>query len=94
MFIYSTMVRPIFWTVMGLIYALTIAGAPIWAEDLGLAMTWWKWILVALWYLLLSFTFAGSFTLLAEKEPGAWYRFLGSHLALCVILGAVIWFLI
>ena len=79
---------------MGLLYALIIAGAPLWAQDLGLQMTWWKWILSGLWYVLLSFTFAGSFTLLGEREPGAWYKFMGFHLTIVIISGAVLFFLI
>jgi hypothetical protein len=79
---------------MGLIYALIIAGAPIWAQDLGLQMSWWKWILSALWYVFLSFSLAGGFTLLGEKEPGAWYKFMGFHLLLVVISGVVIGLLI
>lgn len=94
MFIYSSIGKAIFWVVMGLIYAVTIAGAPVWAEDLGLQMTWWKWVLAALSYALLSFTFAGSFTLLGEKEPGAWYKFMGFYLSLSIILGAITWFLL
>ena len=94
MITYSPFFKPIFWIVMGLIYALTIAGAPLWAEDLGLHMTWWKWILAGLWYVLLSFTFAGSFTLLGEKEPGAWYKFLGFHLIIAIIFGVIVWSLI
>ena len=94
MITYSPFFKPIFWIIMGLIYTLTVLGVPIWADDLGLQMTWWKWILAALWYVLLSFTFAGCFTLLAEKEPGAWYKFFGFHLILSIILGVVLWYLI
>ena len=94
MFLYSTMMRPFFWIVMGLIYAMIIAGAPVWAEDLGLQMNWWKWLLTAIWYALLSYTFAGSFTLLGEKEPGAWYKFMGFHLIITIILGIGLWFLL
>ena len=94
MFVYSPFFKPIFWVVMGLIYALTALGAQIWAEDLGLQMAWWKWVLVALWYILLSFSFAGSFTLLGEKEPGAWAKFLGFHLIITIIFGIIVWFLI
>jgi len=94
MIAYSSFFKPIFWVIMGLIYTLTAMGAPIWAEDLGLQMIWWKWVLVVLWYVLLSFTFAGSFTLFGEREPGAWYKFLGFHLILSIILGAVIWYLL
>jgi len=45
MFAYSPFFKPIFWLIMGLIYTMTALGAPIWAEDLGLQMSWWKWIL-------------------------------------------------
>ena len=79
---------------MGLLYALIIAGAPLWAQDLGLHMTWWKWILSALWYGLLSFTFAGGFTLLSEKEPGACHKFIAFHLVPVIVSGVILGFLI
>ena len=91
---YSPFFKPIFWIVMGLLYALIIAGAPSLAQDLGLQMSWWKWILSAAWYIFLSYTFAGTFTLLGEKEPGAWYRFLGFYLIITIILGVVFYFLL
>jgi hypothetical protein len=86
---YSTFFKPIFWIIMGLIYALIIAGAPIWMQDMGVQMSWWKWILAAVWYVLLSFSFAGSFTLLGEKEPAAWYRFLFFNLIITIIVGVI-----
>ena len=79
---------------MGLIYALTIAGARVWAEDLGLPMNWWKWLLAAIWYCLLSFSFAAGFTLLGEKEPRAGYYFFGGSLAIMIILGVGLWYLL
>jgi len=94
MFAYSPFFKPIFWLIMGLIYTMTALGAPIWAEDLGLQMSWWKWILAALWYALINFSFAGTLTLMGEKEPGAWYKFLGFHLIISIVLGAVVWSLI
>ena len=90
----STFFKPIFWIVMGLLYALIMAGAPIWSQDLGLHMTWWKWCLATLWYVLLSFSLAGGFTLLGEREPGAWYKFMGFHLIITIIFGAVVWALL
>lgn len=79
---------------MGLLYALAIASAPVWGADLGLAMTWWKWLLVGLWYLFFSYSLAGAFTLLGEKEPGAWYKFLAFHMIIVVFSGIVIWALL
>ena len=94
MIIYSPFFKPVFWIIMGLIYALIIAGAPLWAEDLGLNMTWWKWLLTAIWYGLLNFTFAGGFTLLGEKEPGACNKFIRFNMIIVIATGAVLGFLI
>ena len=94
MIIYSTYLKAVFWMVMGLVYALLIAGAPIWARDLGLQMTWWKWVLAVLWYAFVSYSFAVAFTLKGEEEPGAWYKFLGSHLIIAILLGVILWLLL
>jgi hypothetical protein len=94
MITYSPFFKPVFWIIMGLLYALIIAGAPLWAWDLGLNMTWWKWILSALWYGFLSFTFAGGFTLLGEKEQGACYKFIRFHMIIVIVIGTVLGFLI
>ena len=94
MIAYSPFFKPIFWVVMGLIYTIAALSAPIWATDLGLQMSWWKWLLAAVWYVLINFSFAGSFTLLGEKEPGAWYKFLVFHLIITIIFGVIVWSLI
>jgi hypothetical protein len=91
MFIYTTLVRPIFWIVMGLIYALAIAGARAWAEDLGLDMTWWKCMLAMLWYVLLNIGVASGFTLIGEKEPRAGWAIVAAALIVMVVLGAGLW---
>jgi hypothetical protein len=94
MITYSTFYKPIYWVVMGLIFTITAMGAPIWAQDLGLQMTWWKWTLVVIWYGLLLFSLACAFTLLGEKEPGAWYKFLFFHITVVVILAVGLWYLL
>jgi len=94
MIIYSPFFKSVFWILIGLIYALIITGAPIWAQDLGLQLSWWKWVFSGLWYVLLSFTFAGAFTLFAEREPGAWYKFLGFHLIIAIVSGMVLCYMI
>ena len=91
MFIYATLVRPVFWIVMGLIYALAIAGARVWAQDLGLDMTWWKCMLAMLWYVLLNIGVASGFTLIGEKEPRAGWAILAGALIVMIVLGAGLW---
>jgi hypothetical protein len=96
MFAYSTLLRPLFWLFMGLNYALIIVGARIWVQDLGLQMTWWKWVLSTLWYIGLSVGLAGGFTLLGEREPKAGYYFLGLVIIIALIagigIGLLLWF--
>lgn len=91
MFPHSTILGPLFWIIMGLIYALVIAGAKIWAKDLGLKMTWWKWLLTALWFTMLSTSLAGAFTLFGEDETRAGYYFLGFFMVINIILGVGLW---
>lgn len=88
MFVYSPFLRPIFWVLMGFAYALTFAGAVVWAQDLGLHMTWWKWLLAILWYGIASVGVAGGFTLVGEKEGRAGWYFLGATVIVALILGA------
>jgi len=94
MLLYSTIARPLFWIVMGLIYALMIVGAPVWAEDLGLQMSWWKWLLTGIWYGLLSIGIAASFTLMGEKEPRAGQYSLGLTVVIMIVLGMGLWSLL
>jgi len=94
MLIYSTIARPLFWIVMGLIYALMIAGAQMWAEDIGLQMNWWKWLLAAMWYCFLSIGIAAGFTLMGEKEPRAGYYIAGLTVVIMIILGIGLWLLL
>jgi hypothetical protein len=94
MLLYSTFAKSLFWILMGLLYALMIAGAPMWAEDFGLHMNWWKWLLAAIWFCLLSIGIAAGFTLMGEKEPRAGYTIAGLTVAIMTILGIVLWMLL
>jgi hypothetical protein len=91
MFAYSPFFKPIFWIAMGLAFVLAFAGAVVWAQDLGLQMTWWKWALSALWYGIVSVGVAASFTLIGEKEPRAGWYFLGMSVIAAIILGVGLW---
>ena len=94
MLLYSTIWKAFYWMAMGVLYTIMIAGAPSLADSLGLQMSWWKWLLTALWYVLLSLGVAASFTLMGEKEPRAGQYSLGLTLVIMIILGVGLWSLL
>jgi len=76
-----------FWFGMGAVFVVVVLGARAWAEDLGLSMSWWKWLLALAWYALLNFTLALGFTFIGEGETGAGWRFLAFLGVITAILG-------
>ena len=78
----------IFAFVVGLLTGGVVVGATTWAKALGLRMSWWKWILLALWYFLLLFLLFAGFTFMGEGEVAAGWKTIGIAVVLMVILGA------
>jgi len=78
----------IFAFVVGLLTGGVVVVAATWAKALGLRMGWWKWLLSALWYLLLLFLLFAAFTFMGEGEVAAGWKILGIAVVLMVILGA------
>ena len=72
--------------VVGAVTGMVVAGAIAWAKDLGLRMTWWKWLLAALWYILLNFFVFLDFTMIGEGESGAGLKLLFFQGVLMIIL--------
>lgn len=77
----------IFAFIVGALTGPVIYAAIFWAKELKLRMYWWKWSLVALWYLLLLFFILADFTLMGEGEPGAGWKLLAFQSIIMFILG-------
>ena len=73
--------------IFGAVTGLVVAGAIVWAQDLGLKMTWWKWLLAGWWYILLNFFVFLDFTMIGEGEAGAGWKMLLFQGVIMVILG-------
>ena len=78
----------IFAFLVGLLSGAIIVGAIAWARSLRLKMNWWKWLLSALWYILLLFCIFAAFTFMGEGETGAGWKVLGLAAVVLVVLGA------
>ncbi len=77
----------IFTFITGLVSGAVIVGAITWTKELGLKMNWWKWLLVAIWYLLLLLLVFAAFTFIGEGEPAAGWKVLGISVVVMFILG-------
>jgi len=77
----------VFSFITGLFSGAVIVGAITWAKELGLNMKWWKWMLAAIWYLLLLFLVFAAFTFIGEGEPIAGWKTLGISVVIMVIVG-------
>ena len=80
----------IFAFLTGLVSGAVVVGAITWVKDLGLKMNWWKWLLSAVWYVLLLMLVFAAFTLVGEGEPVAGWKTLGIVTVVMVILGAAL----
>jgi len=61
----------LFWFIEGILACLVVIGMKLWMEDRGIPMPFWKWAIVACWFLGLGFTIAFVGTSLGEKETHA-----------------------
>lgn len=77
----------IFAFIVGLLTGPVIYAAIFWAKELKLKMLWWKWLLVALWYILLLFFILADFTLIGEGEAGAGWKLLAFQAIIMFIIG-------
>ncbi|MCP4896045.1 MAG: hypothetical protein GY906_03640 [bacterium] len=75
------------WFLLGMLAVVVIVGARLWAQDLGLRMSWWKWVLAAAWYGLLNLSVAVPMTFVGEGEGGAAARLFLLFAVITIILG-------
>jgi hypothetical protein len=85
----------VFAFIFGALTGLVVAGARAWTISLGLKMTWWKWLLAAVWYALLVVFVFMDFTIIGEGEPAAGLKMLLFQGVIMIILsvglGRLLW---
>ena len=60
-----------FWFVEGILLCLAVFGFKTWADDRGIRLNIWKWLLLGLWLLFFGFTITFVGTSLGENETTA-----------------------
>jgi hypothetical protein len=81
----------LFWLLMGVVFVLIAAGFRAFAQDRGWVLTWWKGLLVILWYVLFCASFYTWGTLIGENEGSAGYKIFLLGLFASAILGVALW---
>ncbi len=78
------------WIFVGAVSVLVVLGANEWFKDAGIVMTWWKWLIAAIWYILTLMALAAPFTLMGEGESAAGWKLLLFSLPILIILAFVV----
>jgi len=83
-----------YWIVFGAVTVFVIFGAKAFLEDKQIPMKWWKWVVLALWYMVFFGLIAAPFTIMGEGESAAGWRMLAFNAAVVVVTGLIAWRLI
>lgn len=81
----------IFWFLNGILFLVVAAGFNAFAKEKGWEITWWKWVLSAIWYLVFSLSFYTGGTFRGENFPGAGLRALLLGVFISLVLGVGLW---
>ena len=79
------------WMFVGAVSVLVVLGAKEWFKDADITMTWWKWLIGVVWYIILMMGLAAPFTLMGEGEAGAGWKMLLFTIPVLVITGFAVY---
>ena len=79
------------WIIIGAITVLIVLGAIEWFKEASILMNWWKWLIVAIWYLFTLMGLAAPFTLMGEGEIAAGWKLMLFSLPVLVISGFAVY---
>lgn len=81
----------VWWIVFGVAGVFVAMGASEWFKDLNIPMTWWKWLVLGVWYLAFWAGIAAPFTFMGESEVAAGWRLLLFSLPILIISGVIVY---
>ncbi len=77
--------------IAGISLGFLIPAAIVWARELKLKMSWWKWLLSSFWYISLMFSIMLAFTFMGEGEMAAGIKVLVVSLFIMAVLGLLLY---
>jgi len=78
----------LFWFAMGVLFVLVAWAFKTFVDDRGWRLSWWKSLLLLLWYAILSLSFFAWGTLVGEGEAGAGFKLFLIGLFVSIVFGA------
>lgn len=81
----------LFWFVEGILFMVVLLAVRAWAQDRGVPMPVWKWVLFLLWIAVAGFTVAFIGTSFGEGEPVAGTRGGLLFALITIIAGVGVW---
>jgi len=91
MLLQSTIMGPLFWMLLGIIQLAFFIGLRLFFKDKEFQLSWFRWGLVAGWWLTTNITVAAAFTLIGENESRAGTYFLAFFGIGLLIGAAALW---
>ncbi len=79
------------WLIVGAVSVLVVMGAIEWFKDAGITMSWWKWLVSVVWYIIFLMGMAAPFTLMGEGEAAAGWKMLLFTLPVLIITGFAVY---
>ncbi|MCB9137576.1 MAG: hypothetical protein H6642_04415 [Caldilineaceae bacterium] len=81
----------IFWLLMGILAVVVGGGFNEFAKSRGWTLTWWKWALAVVWYIIFMVGFYAWGTLIGENEGSAGFKFFLMTMFISAILAVGLW---
>ena len=80
------------WLFVGAVSVLVVLGAKEWFKDAEITMSWWKWLVGAIWYIFFFLMgLAAPFTLIGEGETGAGWKMMIFTIPVLIITGFAVY---
>lgn len=81
----------LYWIGFGMVMVLIIAGANAWFKGRDIPMNWWKWVILALWYMGVLMGIGAPFTIMGENEAAAGWRMFAFNIPIIIITGFIVY---
>lgn len=81
----------VYWVAFGLVTFAIVLGTRSWLDDKQMPMNFWKWGLLAFWYIATLLAISAPFVVMGEGEPAAGWRMFAFNIPICGVAGLIVY---